>query len=155
MIAAHGASIKAPGRSAAGFSHHIGERPQYRVDLTFGRFQPVAGIDKEMGAAAFLAVRHLPFEDRFELRLVHVGPGENPLALNVRIGGDDDRGVHPALAAGLEQERDVEYGETVTAAGGRFAETALLLGDEAVHQLFQAGELAAVGEDCGGQYGKV
>src|SRR6185437_11159663 len=85
---------------------------QFRDDgahLLARMIEALAGVDDEMGAGALLLVGHLTGEDAVELGFAHPFARQDPLALHIGRRGDHDDGVHVSLAAGLEEQRDVEH----------------------------------------------
>ena len=71
------------------------------------RAMPPVSITKS-ARVALVGVGHLAGEDRVEFGGGHARPRQHPLALDFGRGGDDDDRVERALAAGLEQQGDVE-----------------------------------------------
>lgn len=65
-------------------------------------------MDDEVGPPPLFHVRHLLTQDGLKFLRSHRGATQHPLALQKGRGGDHDDGVAAALAAGLEQQRDVE-----------------------------------------------
>lgn len=65
-------------------------------------------MDDEVRPPPFFRVRHLLAQDRLKFLRSHRGATEYPLALQKGRGGDHDDGVAAALAAGLEQQRNIE-----------------------------------------------
>ena len=71
--------------------------------------QPETSVDDVVGRGALVGVGHLACEDRFEPFGGHAGPGQYALALDGRVGRDDDDAVDTVPAARFEQKRNVEH----------------------------------------------
>ncbi len=67
-----------------------------------------AGIDDEIGPFALFRIRRLASQDRLEFLRGHARPSKNACPLDLGRGGDNDDLVERRLAAGLEQQGDVE-----------------------------------------------
>ena len=65
-------------------------------------------IHHEMRALSFFRVGHLPRQNVLKLFLGHIRAGQNSLALQFRARCDNNHRVDTLLAAGLEQQGDVD-----------------------------------------------
>ena len=84
------------------------ETSEDRVHLGAGLVEAARGVDDEVGARALLGVGHLAREDlrRVSPRSSRAAPAPARAALGRR--GNDDHLVESGLAAGFEQQGDVE-----------------------------------------------
>ncbi len=113
-----------------------------------------AGAEHDVGPAALLGVWHLA-ADQGGGGGVRKAAGAESGALDGGRGGDDEDGVHAALAAGFEQEGDVENGEAAALAAGAGEEAGFLAADQRVDDSLEAGERGGVGEEGGAEAGAV
>ena len=138
---------RACARRAVNFSRHglAGQnRPRRRLELGHRlgqrgarRRQPQAGRDDDVGLAALHGVRHLLAQDAVELLRRHAGPRHHPMALQEGGRAHHQRGVDPAIAQPLEQQRDVEHDQLLAALRGPLQEGALPLADQRMHDGFE------------------
>ena len=87
--------------------------------------------------AAFFAIGHLAGEDGFDLGGGHLAAVADAGALDGGRGGDDEDEVDAGLAAGFEEEGDVEDGGGTAGAAGAGEEAAFGGADQGVEDAFQ------------------
>ena len=113
-----------------------------------------AGWDDVGGAAALFGVRGLAGDDGFDLRhrqAAFADAGD----LDVARAGDGDGAVDAAVAAGLEEQGNVQQHGAAVGAEGPAAELLLLLADQRVHDGFQPAHGGVVAQDLGAEFGAV
>lgn len=110
-----------------------------------------AGRDHEIGAAHFLGVGRLAGQDRIQPGRRHAGARQHPRALHEGGRRHDGHRVDAPLAAGFEQQRDVQHRHRHAAARAVRKETALGQPDEGMDDGFQAPQGRRVGEDAGAE----
>ena len=79
------------------------------MDLGTGGIEGARAIHDEMRAGALFRIRHLPREQRVEPLRRHAGPLQHARALHLGRRRDDHHRIDAFLAAGLEQQRNVEH----------------------------------------------
>src|SRR4030095_891171 len=84
------------------------ETSQYIATLGAGLFEGAGSVDDKVGTRPLCLVRQLAVEDLLELPGRHSRTGQHPFALQFRSRGDDDDLVERLVAAGFEQQGDVE-----------------------------------------------
>lgn len=121
------------------------------LQLPQGDAMAVTGLDDEIGALAFLGIRHLQGLDLGEARRCHARPGKDPGMLQEAWRGHHDDGVAAPLASGFEEQRDIEH-DQLSPARALATDEALSLGlDQRMQNLFQPFQLCRVAEDLGPQ----
>ena len=103
-----------------------------------------AGVDQDVGVAAFFAVGHLAGEDGFDLGLGHLAAAADAGALDGGGCGDDEDEVDAGLAVVLEEEGDVEDGGGAAGGAGSGEEAAFGGADEGVEDFFKSGHCGGV-----------
>ena len=91
---------------------HARQSAQNCRDLTAGGVKAAASVENEMRPAAFFGIGHLFREDCLESLRRHSGPRQHTGALRFGRSRHDHHGVHGAIAARFEQERDVENAQS-------------------------------------------
>lgn len=109
---------------------------------------PKPGWHDEVGAAPFLAVRHLLGEDRGEPLLGRTRALQDACPLQEGRGADDDDRVAAPLAAAFEQERDVEHDQLLAQSRHPAAEAALVGAHQRMKDCFEPAQSALVAEDA-------
>ena len=89
---------------------HCSDRGEDGTYLRARRLETMRSIHDKIGAAAFLGIRHLSGEHRFELIHGHAGTLEHPRALHLGRRRYHHDGVHTLVGTGLEQQRNIEHG---------------------------------------------
>ena len=112
-------------------------------------------VEHEVGAPAFFRVRHLLRQKRGKFLLAHARPLEGALALELGRRRNHDDGVAAALAAGLEEERNVEQDHR-RAARLRFGQKPLAGGaDQRMHDCFEPRQRRGIAEHLRGELGAI
>ncbi len=120
-----------------------------------GRTQAAPGGNHEIGSAALGGVGHLLGADRHQPGGRHAGTAQHPLRLQESGAGDHRHPVAAALAAGFEQQRDVEHHEGDAASRVPAQERALGGADQRMQDGLQPLERRPVAEDPPPQLGAV
>lgn len=121
-------------------SHYLGE-------VTQAFAVPQSGRNDEIGTAALERVGKLLVEDGLQAFGRHAGAPQHPLSLKKWRGSDHDDGIAAPLAAGFEQQRDVQGGNRRGAAGATGQEPPFLAPDQGVKDGLQPLKGLRVGED--------
>lgn len=96
------------------------------TDITKAPGPSEAGPDDEVGAPAFLRIRHLTSQHRPEAGSVHARSRQHPMLLQEPWRGDHGHGVAAAFGTSFEQERDIQHHQTF-AQGSGMGEEAFLI----------------------------
>lgn len=122
--------------------HESDDRAQAAQGFAFAP----AGLHHEIRSSAFFKVGHLLGQDRLEPLLRHPRARQNPRGLYARGGGYHDHRVAKALAAGFEQQGDIQYNDRTAAARVSFQETQGLSSHPGMEDSFEPGEGCGVFE---------
>ena len=103
-------------------------------------------LHDDIGPAPLLGVRHLARDHRRDVRGVHPPAPADALYLHRSWGGDDNHAIDPRVAAGLEQQGDVQHHGALAPAPGAGDEGPLLLLDHRMQDAFEPGERIRIAE---------
>jgi hypothetical protein len=104
------------------------------------------GLDHQIGPAPLFPIRHLAGDDRRDVGFTHVPAQRDAVDLERARGRDDDDGIDPHLAAGLEQQRDIQHHRSTGGPPRPLHEGAFIGFDHRMQDMFQPGERLAVAE---------
>ena len=107
-----------------------------------GGIEAARRIHHEIGAPALFLVGHLLGQQGMELLRRHAGPLEDAGALHVARRRHHHDGVDPPVAAGLEQQRNVEHHDRARRAARASAGSAPRLAHQRMHDGLEAGKAA-------------
>src|SRR5262249_26407730 len=94
---------------------HCSNRVKDRTHLGARRFKATRSVHDKIRPTLLLVIRHLLREDRVEFVYGHAWPFERARPLHLGRRGYHHHGIDPVLAAGFEQERNVEYRDRLAA----------------------------------------
>lgn len=102
------------------------------------------GRHHEIGPSPLFPIRQLPRDYGGNFIRLHLSPLPQPGRLHRARRGNDDDEVHPPLAAGLEEQRNVEHDERAPRAPCTLHEAPLRFLDEGVQDRFEFFEARGV-----------
>ena len=133
-------------------------RPQRLDDLVYlslGIGKTEAGVDDEIGALALHRIGHLTGQYRLELSLRHLAAGHDALPLHIRRRCNHSYYIGPLVAAGFEQQRDVEDDDVRLVRDRFFQKGAVGLGDDGMDDALELFHRIGIFRDLAAQLGAV
>jgi|SRR5690242_426723 hypothetical protein len=95
------------------------------------------GAYDDVGAAAFLRVRHLARYYSFNIRVAHLSARSYPMDLNRSWRRHDNDAINPPIAAGLQQQGDIQDHSAAPAAPRARDKRVFLLSHHGMQNRFQ------------------
>ena len=124
----------------------VAQKSDNRSQSAQGQVPTQTGRHDEIGAPPFFGIRHLLCQDRSQANRGHAGPLQHPLALHQGRCRYHEDIITSTIAAGFEQQRDIEHGEQLAPGSGAIEKPPLRSGDHRMKDLLEPLERSLIPE---------
>ena len=124
----------------------MAQKSDNRSQSAQGQVPTQPGRHDEIGASPFLGIRHLLFQNGSQANRCHAGAPQHPLALHQGRCRHHEDIIASTIAAGFEQQRDIEHGKRLAPGSGAIEKLLLRGSAHRMKDLFEPLERSRIPE---------